>query len=179
MKIYVLAANRLNEKHAVSKIKIVGLLFCFLICSCSVQPMEERDTEAYWLKHKSEYIQLSEDMVELYKNTGITRVYRDKIGLDIKSKFTLEQAGKLFPQHEKKIRVLTSKMRELDITMSTGKGYVQFFLKSGGVLGSDTFLVHIIEKDGLENFKKDFKELGYTVLSTEKVEENWLYVNTS
>jgi hypothetical protein len=157
--------------------KNILIILAVAICLTACVYGFKRDL-AYWKKHRQEFLTLSEEVRQLHKITGIRHLTRYAVSPDPKTEIKVEAIATYYPKYESDIRHAIDQLISMNIlSVTVGSGYVDFFIKSGG-LGTDIVLVHLIDEHGLDEFAKDYKKFGLEISFKMDLEKGWLYVYT-
>lgn len=153
--------------------KILVVFLLFFVWSCQ----GTSDHIKYWADHKEEYKQLT-DYSEFLNELNIESL--NQYGIVTKAKEDIKYADikSEYPQDSKQIFSIIGKLKKLNAEMLIGEGYCSFFIKSGGVLASDEWLLFTEKDAAFEDFKKDIFKIGYEIIFQNKLEENWYFIVT-
>jgi hypothetical protein len=153
---------------------VIGVTLILIACfGCA-----RNEDQDYWIKNRAQLKALSLQMHSLQADTKLR--YFSKTTADVKpvDNTGLALVERDYPQYKRQVNDIISSIKLLDIIeCQSGKGYVAFMLKSGG-LASDTILVNHYDVNGLDEFKKDIKPYGLDVHTVKNLEPNWSYAYT-
>ena len=153
---------------------IIYVTILIISCTNSYEDLIKNN----WYSNKHKYYSLLENTKKIFKNTDIKEITKNDIKTVYGISINNSNIKQSYPKYNIEIFEIFQLLKELNVSIYYGDGYVSFFIISGGVLESDYFIVYEEVDNSMINFINDSRKIGYTVLSQKKIDENWYLVNT-